>query len=232
MPNRTPSDARTSQNGCTTRTALIAGASGLVGREILALLLADGRYHAVISIGRRALPLQHPKLTQHLLNLQAPGPLPTVDDVFIALGTTIKVAGSQSAMRALDVDAVLAVAGAARAAGASRLAVVSSMGADVGSRMFYARIKGEMEAGVGGLGYAQTVIARPGQLAGDRASLGQPERSAERLALSAMRWLGPLFPANYRPIAARDVAHALCRAMALNRPGQTLLLSGQMQPRA
>ena len=92
------------------RTALVAGASGLVGREILARLLADARYRAVISIGRRTLAQTHPKLTQLLVDLQAPGVLPAVDDVVIALGTTIKAAGSQSAMRALDVDAVLAVA--------------------------------------------------------------------------------------------------------------------------
>jgi len=196
----------------------------------VALLLADARYRAVVSIGRRTLPLQHPKLTQQVLNLQAPGALPAVDDVFISLGTTIKVAGSQSAMRALDVDAVLAVAGAAKAAGARRLAVVSSMGADAHSRMFYARIKGEMEQGVLGLGYAQTVLARPSQLAGDRESLQQPERPAERIALSAMRWVGPLLPANYRPIAATDVARALCQALAADKPGLTLLLSGQMQP--
>ena len=214
------------------RAALVAGASGLVGREILALLLADSRYGTVFSIGRRRLPLQHPKLTQLVVDLQAPGALPAVDDVFIALGTTLQVAGSQSAMRALDVDAVLAVAGAARAAGATRLAVVSSMGADAGSRVFYTRIKGEMEQGVARLGYPQTVVARPSQLAGDRASLNQPPRAAERLALAAMRWLRPLVPANYQPIAAADVAQALCQALATDAPGLRCLLSGAMQGQA
>ena len=87
------------------RTALVAGASGLVGREILQGLLADDSVAAVHSVGRRELPLAHPKLTQHRVDFKAPLTLPRVDEAFIALGTTIKVAGSQEAFRAIDFDA-------------------------------------------------------------------------------------------------------------------------------
>jgi uncharacterized protein YbjT (DUF2867 family) len=152
-----------------------------------------------------------------------------VDDVFIALGTTLKVAGSQAAMRALDVDAVVAVARAAQIAGAQRLGVVSSMGANAKSAVFYTRIKGEMEEALLQLGFAQTVIAQPSQLTGPREALGQPKRVAERLALRVMGWLKPLVPANYQPIAAQRVATALLEAVAHNTPGVTRLLSGQMQ---
>src|SRR6185369_1427795 len=107
------------------RTVLIAGASGLVGREILQGLLADEAVVAVHSLGRRELPLQHPKLTQHRVDFKALSStglaLPRADEAFIALGTTIKVAGSQEAFRAVDFDAVVAVAKAARAAGVTRL---------------------------------------------------------------------------------------------------------------
>jgi uncharacterized protein YbjT (DUF2867 family) len=210
-------------------TALLAGASGLVGRALLTALLADAHYQTVLCIGRRKLALEHPKLTQLIVDLQALPALPAVDVVFIALGTTLKVAGSQAAMRALDVDAVVAVARAAQFAGAQRLGVVSSMGANAKSAVFYTRIKGEMEEALLQLGFAQTVIAQPSQLTGPREALGQPKRVAERLALRVMGWLKPLVPANYQPIAAQRVATALLEAVAHNTPGVTRLLSGQMQ---
>ena len=154
-----------------------------------------------------------------------------MDDVFIALGTTIKVAGSQSAFRAVDFDAVLAVARSARLAGARRLGVVSAMGANASSSVFYNRVKGEMEAAVGLLGYDRVVLARPSLLSGDRSQLSQATRPAEKWAAGAMRLLRPLTPANYRAIAASDVACALVEAVKSAAPGQTVLLSGAMQPR-
>jgi uncharacterized protein YbjT (DUF2867 family) len=218
--------ANTLPNG---RTALIAGASGLVGRELITTLLADPRYGAVVSIGRRTLSIEHTKLKQLIVDFKAIPRLPPVDDVFIALGTTLKVAGSQAAMRAVDVDAVVAAASAAKAAGAQRLGVVSSMGANAKSRMFYVRIKGEMEEALEQFGFVQTVIAQPSQLSGPRETLGQPDRAAERIALTAMRFVRPLIPANYQPIAAKDVTAALVAAMALDKPGVKRLASGQMQ---
>src|SRR5438105_12473564 len=92
------------------RTVLIAGASGLIGRQLLTGLLADDTVASVHSLGRRELPLSHPKLTQHQVDFKALPALPRVDEVLIALGTTIKVAGSQEAFRAVDHDAVIAVA--------------------------------------------------------------------------------------------------------------------------
>jgi uncharacterized protein YbjT (DUF2867 family) len=112
------------------RVVLVAGATGLVGREILAALLADKTYSAVHCVGRRALAQQHPKLTCHVVDFAALPTLPPVDDCFIALGTTIKVAGSQDAFRALDLKAVEALALAVRASGATKLGVVSAMGAN------------------------------------------------------------------------------------------------------
>ena len=123
------------------RVALVAGATGLVGREILAALLADKTYSAVHSVGRRSLPMQHPKLVQHIVDFKAMPALPKVDDCFIALGTTIKVAGSQAAFRAVDFEAVQAVARAALAVGATKTGVVSAMGADPESSIFYNRVK-------------------------------------------------------------------------------------------
>lgn len=214
------------------RVALVAGATGLVGREVLAVLLADKSYSQVIGVGRRALPLKHPKLVQHTVDFKAATPfaaLSHVDDVFIALGTTIKVAGSQAAFRAVDFDAVVAVARAAQAQGATKLGVVSAMGATPKSAIFYNRVKGEMEEALAPLGFKRLVIARPSMLAGDREALDQPTRLGEHLGLLATRWLNPLIPNNYRSIQASDVAKAMVKAVKSAKPGVQVLLSGAMQ---
>jgi uncharacterized protein YbjT (DUF2867 family) len=212
-----------------TVVAMVAGATGLVGREVLAALLADKRYATVHSVGRRELPQQHARLVQHMLDFKALPVLPAVDEVFIALGTTIKVAGSQAAFRAVDFEAVVSIARAARARGAKKLGVVSAMGADASSAIFYNRVKGEMEEALAQIGYDSLVIARPSMLAGQREELGQAVRTGERIALSLSTWLKPLIPANYRSIQARDVARALVEAVQTRPPGVHRLLSGSMQ---
>ncbi|WP_413905707.1 epimerase [Candidatus Skiveiella danica] len=162
-------------------------------------------------MGRRALAQRHPKLHSHVVDFAALPRLPKVDDVFIALGTTIKVAGSQQAFRAIDFDAVVAVASAARSSGATHLGVVSAMGASARSAVFYNRVKGEMEQAVSALGYDSVVIARPSMLAGDRESLDQPVRTGERVGLAVMALFRAVTPANLRAIAAGDVATAWSR---------------------
>jgi len=212
------------------RRALLAGATGLVGRAMLPLLL---RGHASVGLLlRRSAPElgTDPRLRFHVVDFaRLAETLPAVDDVFIALGTTIAVAGSEAAFRAVDFDAVIATARAARAAGANRLALVSALGADAGSRVFYNRVKGETEAAVAGLGYASVTIARPSLLLGDREALGQPVRRMEALAMRFSRPLSRVVPRAVRPIAAADVAAALIAATARGEPGVTILASGEMQ---
>lgn len=211
------------------RVALVAGATGLVGREILADLLADKTYTTVHCVGRRALAEKHPKLVQHVVDFAKLPTLPKVDDCFIALGTTIKVAGSQEAFRAVDLKAVEAVALAVRKSGAVHLGVVSAMGANTQSPIFYNRVKGEMEISLACMGFKSLVIARPSMLDGKREELQQAPRLGEGLGLRIMRGLKPLIPANYRSILASDVAHALVRAVKVATPGVVTLMSGDMQ---
>lgn len=210
------------------QTVLVAGASGLVGHQILQGLLADPVVVAVHSVGRRELPIAHPKLTQHIADFKSMPALAHVDEAFIALGTTIKVAGSQEAFRAVDFDAVVAVAKAAKAAGADRIGVVSAMGANARSSVFYNRVKGEMEDALANLGFATLVFARPSLLIGDRAALGQPVRSGEQTGEKIAGWLGPLIPANYRPISVKSVARALLAAVPQSR-GRRIMLSGELR---
>jgi len=215
------------------RSALLAGASGLVGRSLLSLLLDSPRYYRVQILLRRPVPdlATDPKLAATVVDFAALPPLPPVDDVFIALGTTIRAAGSQEAFRRVDFDAVIATARAGRAAGARRLVVVSALGADAASPVFYNRVKGEMQQAIVELGYDSVVIAQPSLLLGDRASIGQPKRAAEELAQRLLRPVLGWVPARVRPIRAQDVADAMLRAALEASPGVRILASSEMQPR-
>jgi uncharacterized protein YbjT (DUF2867 family) len=216
--------------------ALIAGATGLVGKELLALLLQDSAYREVHSLVRKSASQKHAKLCSHVVDFAALGtavshalPLPAIDEVYICLGTTIKVAGSQEAFRAVDFDAILAVARTGIARGATKLGVVSAMGASAKSGVFYSRIKGEMEEAVAKLGYTSVSIVRPSFLAGDREALQQTNRPGEKIALKAMHLFKPLIPKNYQAVQASDVASALLRQVRSGVKGTTVLLSGQLQ---
>ncbi|GLH80748.1 NAD-dependent dehydratase [Bradyrhizobium sp. SSBR45G] len=191
------------------RTVIIAGATGLVGRELLRGLLADPTVQQVHVVGRRTPPVASPKLTAHVVDFTALPPLPPADELYLALGTTIKVAGSQAAFRAIDHHANLAVAKAALASGTKRTGLVSAMGADATSSVFYSRVKGELEAELSALPFTGLVIARPSLLVGSRAELGQPSRPGEEWGNTLNNILGFLIPANYKPMKAADVAHAL-----------------------
>ncbi|RTL46440.1 MAG: hypothetical protein EKK53_04065 [Burkholderiales bacterium] len=206
----------------------VAGGSGLVGRELLRQLAGT----PVLALVRRplnGLPADE-RRDERVVDLQAlHADLPAPRRVFIALGTTMAQAGSQAAFRAVDFDAVLAVARAARAHGASHCGVVSALGADARSGVFYNRIKGEAEAALSSLGFERLVIARPSLLDGRREALGQPHRAGEAWGLRLTRPLAPLIPKAWRPIGADRVARAL--RLALDQPGPAVrvLESGEMQ---
>ncbi len=210
------------------RTVILAGATGLVGQEILKGLLADPTVTAVHSLGRRKPETQHPKLVAHVVDFAALPRLPPADELYLALGTTIKVAGSQAAFRALDHDANLAVAQAALATGVKKVGLVSAMGADAHSKIFYNRVKGELEDALTQMPFEGLVIARPSLLVGDREVLGQAKRSGEVLGAAIAKVLGFLIPANLKPIQASSVAQALLAAVP-NAKARIVLPSGKMR---
>jgi uncharacterized protein YbjT (DUF2867 family) len=207
-------------------TALLAGGSGLIGREVAAQWAGPGLLHLLV---RRDLPAGSPLQRVHLVDFAALPALPPADVAYCCLGTTIAVAGSQAAFRAVDFDAVLAFARAAQRAGVRRLAVVSALGASAGSAVFYNRVKGEMEAELAGLAFERLVIARPSLLAGDRAATGQPTRWAERVTLALTAPLAPLIPKAWRPVQAATVARAMSRALAQDGPAVQVLESAALQ---
>jgi uncharacterized protein YbjT (DUF2867 family) len=206
---------------------LLAGATGLVGGLVLQALLADPSVSQVHALSRRSLTIDHPKLQVYIVDFSRLPELPPADEAYLALGTTIKVAGSQQAFRAVDLDANLAVARAAFAAGVRRIGLVSAVGANAASSVFYNRIKGELEDALKAMGLAALVIAQPSLLLDHRDGLQQPSRLGERLAIPIGRLLAPILPGIYRPVHARAVAQSLVRTVPVAQ-GVRVLASDEL----
>jgi uncharacterized protein YbjT (DUF2867 family) len=206
------------------RTALVAGASGLVGRHCLDTLLVSLAYEAVIACSRRPLPDAHSRLAVRVVSfdhLDSERPL-AVTDAFCALGTTIAAAGSRDAFTRVDLSYVAAFARYARASGALRFVLVSSVGADPGSSNFYLRVKGQAEKAVVSVGFAQADILRPGLLLGDRVDSRRGEACAQRFAPAAALLLrGRL--RRYRPVPAAIVGAAMVGTALAEHPGVRVL---------
>ncbi len=207
--------------------AALAGATGLVGRSVLELLLADPAVERVIAPTRRALP-PHPRLDNPVGSTWPEGP--RVDEAYCCLGTTRADAGSAEAFRAVDLDLVVRFALAAKAAGARRFGLVSSSGANASSRFLYPRTKGEAERAVSGAGFESVVIARPSLLLGKRAK----PRPAEIVAEPALKLIAPLLVGplrKYRAIEGSTVAASLIAAVRGGVPGTLILESDALAER-
>ena len=213
------------------RTAVLAGTTGLVGTQVLELLLRHPAYHRIVALARQPATLQHEgiearradfeNLDQVLADLREDkAPI----DVYCCLGTTIKAAGSQAAFRRVDHDYVLALARWAKSAGARRFLLISALGADAASRVFYSRVKGETEDALRALNLRSLVIAQPSMLDGQRSAW----RPGERIALAALRPIAGLLPARVRPVRVDDVAAALVLAADATQP-EPILSSAAMQ---
>jgi uncharacterized protein YbjT (DUF2867 family) len=195
------------------RTALVAGASGLVGGHVLRRLLEDPDYDRVTVLARRELPLAHAKLTQRLVDFEHLAQLadfPRVHDVFCCLGTTRRQAGSDDAFRKVDLTYVVELGRVAVRHRASQFLVVTALGADPGSRVFYSRVKGEAEGAVQRLSFDGLYIFRPSLLLGARRDRRRGEWLAALLSpLISWALVGRL--ARYRPIRATALARAIVR---------------------
>ena len=192
---------------------LLAGATGLVGSALLRQLLADPAGPEVVAFGRRAPALASPRLRFVATDFASLDGAPPVaaDAAYCALGTTIRSAGSQAAFAAVDLGAVAAFAAFARRSGARRFMLVSALGADPASRIFYSRIKGEAERAVAALGFDAVHVAQPSLLLGERAERRPVEWLGKQLArLLRPLLLGPLRP--YRAVPADEVAATLIAA--------------------
>jgi uncharacterized protein YbjT (DUF2867 family) len=207
-------------------TLLLAGATGLVGRETLALLLADDRVTQVVAPTRRSLA-PHLKLLNPVMDsstMPVDADWWSVDGAISAIGTTRAQSPSASDYRAIDYDYALAIAARVRKGGASRFALISSMGADARSWFRYTRTKGELEDAVAGLGFNSLTIIRPGFLGGIRSEA----RQLERITGAMLRLATPVLPAIARISPAVTVAALLVEAAINGQAGTHVISSGQI----
>jgi uncharacterized protein YbjT (DUF2867 family) len=211
----------------TSQTAVLIGATGLVGRALIPILAAN--FSQTYAITRKPVTGLPSKVSALVLDFDTQWQLPRCDTAFCALGTTIKVAGSEAKFHQVDFDYVLKAATAAKAAGAHQFGVVSAMGASTKSAVFYNRTKGEMEEALQALNFAQLLIVRPSFLAGDRESLGQVARPAERFALMLAKPLAPLIPKKYRSVPATAVASCLVESLKTQSASVTIIESDAIQ---
>lgn len=209
------------------KTLLLLGATGLVGQQVLRAALSDARVAALVAPTRRPLPAA-PRLLNPIVDFEA---LPTdaswwrADAAICALGTTIKIAGTQQAFCRVDHDYVLSAATLARRAGTAVFVLNSSLGAAVDGSSFYLRVKGEVERDLKALGFASLTLARPSILDGGPRPDSRP---GEQIALAAMRVFGPLVPRRLRAVSTGVVARAMLRAALDARPGVQVIESEEL----
>jgi uncharacterized protein YbjT (DUF2867 family) len=200
--------------------AIVAGATGLVGQALVRQIAAERTWQEVRALVRHALPpdLSGPTVVSVQVDytrLEPPPPWAAAEHVFCALGTTLRQAGSAAAFRRVDLEYPVALARAAQARGARHFLLVSALGATPASRIFYNRVKGEVEAAIAALGFRSVTIARPSLLLGRRAE----PRLAEQLG----KVLGVLAPPRWRPVPAARVARALVDAAKRDLTGVHIL---------
>ena len=205
---------------------MIVGATGAVGRQVLTAALADPRIDEVVAPTRRPLPA-HAKLLNPVVDfahLPVDADWWQVDAVICALGTTIKVAGSQSAFAAVDRDLPITVARLAREAGATRYALNSSLGASLTGN-FYLRTKAQAEAGIRDCGYPVFTSVRPSLIDARR----EQSRPGEVAGILVARLLRPLIPSRYRAVKPEAIARALLDGVLLAQPGEYVIESERLQ---
>ena len=204
------------------RTALIVGATGLVGGHCLEHLLSEDAYERVVVLGRRTTGLDHPKLEEVITDFEQLADVRDRirgDDVYLCLGTTRAKAGSRNRFRQVDYGYPLMVATAAQLNGARQLLLVSSVGASPRSSAFYLQVKGELEAAITVLPVRSHHVFRPSMLLGARAERRRGEALGGQLGRAFSFAMVGNFR-RYRPIAATSVAKAMVTAALMDEPGQ------------
>lgn len=210
------------------KTALLAGATGLIGSQLLELLLRDERYSKVIAISRSPLPVVDRKLANvvsDFKNLFAHAEDLKCDDVFCCLGTTMRIARTKEGFREVDFEYPVALAKIARAHGARQYFLISALGANSKSGIFYNQVKGEVEEAILATGFATTHIFRPSLLVGPRTE----HRSGEEAAKVFYKIFGFLIPLKYKSIDSIRVARAMLAKAKEETPGTFIHESKELQ---
>ena len=214
-----------------TKKALIAGATGLVGTELLKLLIQSESYNKIHVLNRRDVNYESSKVTNHIIDfdkLEEFEPENEIDDVFCCLGTTIKKAKTKENFRTVDFDYVVGLANKSKEWNTSKFLVISALGANKKSSIFYNRVKGEMENALKELGLPHLFIFRPSLLIGDR----KESRPGEKTAILVYKVINPLFVGKlkkYRGINIKKVAHAMIETAIHNEDTFKIFESDEIQ---
>jgi len=210
------------------KTALVAGSTGLIGSQLLALLLEDPAYTSVKALSRKPLGMDHPKLQNIVLDLSKLNEhfdQLKADDVFCCLGTTIKQAGSKEAFRKVDYEYPVELAKISKNQGATQYLIVTALGADKNSGVFYNQVKGEVEETIEQIGFQSYHIFRPSLLLGPRTEA----RSGEDAAKIFFKIFGFLVPLKYKAIESIKVARSMIHFAKQNSKGKFIHESKELQ---
>jgi uncharacterized protein YbjT (DUF2867 family) len=210
------------------KTALLVGTTGLIGSQLLELLLTDNDYDKVIAISRKPLDKIHPKLENLVCNLnELDSHLSSlkVDDIFCCLGTIMKNAKTKEAFRAVDYDAPVAIAKIAKANGAKKYLLISALGANKNSSVFYNQVKGEVEEAIAAVGFEIFHVFQPSLLTGPR----KEQRSGEKAAQVFYKIFGFLIPKKFAAIESIKVARAMMVFAKKNDKGVFVHASKEIQ---
>jgi len=213
------------------KTALIAGASGLVGSEILKLLLTSETYTEIHLLVRISLELNSPKVVEQIINfeeLEKFEPGSQIDHIYCTLGTTIKKAKTKENFKKVDYDYVLELSKKAKQWNSEKFLIVSSLGANAKSRIFYSRVKGEIENALKNLNLNHLFIFRPSLLLGNR----KEHRAGEKTAINLYKVINPLFFGpfkKYKGIEAKQVAKGMIQIAQQNNEQFQIIESDEIQ---
>jgi len=212
--------------------AVIIGATGVVGKELVKLLLQSKKYEQVNIIVRNKLSIVHPRLVQHRITMndihELPGHIFEQAQVFCALGTTIKKAKTKEKFREVDFDYVLEFAKLAKSYGLESFTLVSAMGANKKSMFFYSRVKGEIEEALLALQLPKLYVVRPSLILGER----QEKRFGEQLAAAWSKRFSFLFNGifkKYAPVQAKHIAESMYKLAVLANQPYLLIQSDQIE---
>ena len=201
------------------KKAIVIGATGMVGTQLIKQLIENETYSEIVSLVRRASGITHPKLKEQIINFDEPenwSNVVTGDVLFSTLGTTLAQAKNKEAQFEVDFTYQFTVAKIAAKNGVSNYVLISSAGANSNSIVFYTSMKGKLEDAVKRLPFNVISIIRPGQLAGDRTE----KRKSEKIGLSVMHFINKLgMMKRYKPIYAHKVARAMINAAEKKESG-------------
>jgi len=190
-------------------TSIIVGSTGLVGGNVIKVL--SNKKQRAIALTRRSIPNLPPNITEMIIDFDAfekNGSLPSCNNVFICLGTTIKTAGSKENFRKVDIDYCLSIARKAKESGAETLSLISSIGANSSSKNFYLKTKGELEESIQRIGFSTVNIFRPSFLVGERSE----KRLAEKIAINLAKIMDFFLigtASKYRSVKAESLAKTM-----------------------